>query len=137
MPRPRSPRIVSSRPVAPLFKPGGVPALSQVRMTLDEFEAIRLADLERALQITAAARMGVSRPTFGRILAAARRKVAEALVLGRALRIEGGSVEPAVARRGRCPFCAHRCCADSPDHCARCAEGLVRLERPSVLGRAS
>lgn len=131
MPRPRSPRSVSVHPVARLFKPGGVPALQQVRMTLDEFEAIRLADLERLLQAPAAALMGVSRPTFGRILAAARRKVAEALVLGRALRIEGGSVDAAGPRRGRCPFCAHRCRADSPEHCARCAEGLVRLRAPA------
>jgi uncharacterized protein len=131
MARPRSPRSVSAHPVARLFKPGGVPGLRQIRMTLDEFEAVRLADLERLQQGPAAVRMGVSRPTFGRVLASARRKVAEALVLGRALRIEGGAVEPAAARRGRCPFCAHRCRADSPDHCARCAEGLVQLRRPA------
>jgi predicted DNA-binding protein (UPF0251 family) len=112
-----------------LFKPGGVPAVSQVRMTLDEFEAIRLADLEHLLQERAASRMGVSRPTFGRILAAARRKVAEALVLGRALRIEGGNADLATPRHGRCPFCAHRCRPESPEHCARCASGLVRLQR--------
>ncbi len=129
MPRPRRARSVSSRPVAALFKPGGVPALPQILMTLDEFEALRLADLERSLQTAAAARMGVSRPTFGRILGAARRKVAAALVLGRALRIEGGEVEPVGPRRGRCPYCAHKCCAESPDHCARCGDGLVRLER--------
>jgi predicted DNA-binding protein (UPF0251 family) len=101
--------------------------VSQIRMTLDEFEAIRLSDLERLLQEKAAARMGVSRPTFGRILLAGRRKLAEALVLGRALRIEGGSVDAAAPRRGHCPFCAHRCHADSEDHCARCGDGLVHL----------
>ena len=61
-------------------------------MTLDEFEAIRLADGEGLYQQDAAARMDVSRATFGRILEAARRKVAEALVHGHFLRIDGGPV---------------------------------------------
>jgi predicted DNA-binding protein (UPF0251 family) len=115
--------------VAPLFKPGGVPGLAQVRMTLDEFEAIRLADVERLLQDDAAARMEISRPTFGRVLASARRKVAQALVFGRALRIEGGDVAAAPPGRGRCPWCTHRCRADVPGACERCGHGLVRLGR--------
>lgn len=64
----------------------------EVILTLDEFEALRLADLEGLYQEEAAQRMGVSRPTFGRILGVAHRKVAEALILGKALRIEGGTV---------------------------------------------
>jgi uncharacterized protein len=62
-------------------------------MTLDEFEAIRLADLEQLYQEAAAEQMSVSRPTFSRILEAARLKVADALVHGKALRIEGGPVQ--------------------------------------------
>ena len=69
-------------------------------MTLDEFEAIRLADLDGLYQESAAAQMGVSRPTFSRITAAAHRKLADALVHGKALRIEGGPVHVA----------GHRCC---------------------------
>ena len=61
-------------------------------MTLDELEAVRLADLEGLYQEQAARRMGVSRPTFGRILDCARRKIAQALVGARVLRIEGGHV---------------------------------------------
>ena len=87
-----------------MFKPAGVPLrdLASVEMTLDELEALRLADLEGLYQEDAAGRMGVSRPTLGRILESARRKVAEALVLGRALHIQGG---PVIARPGcgRCP----------------------------------
>ena len=100
MPRPHCCRRISGLPTASLFKPAGVPArsLDVVAMTLDEFEAIRLADLEGRYQEEAAARMGVSRATFGRILDAAHGKVAAALVGGLALRIEGGPV--AVARRG-------------------------------------
>jgi predicted DNA-binding protein (UPF0251 family) len=71
-------------------------------MTLDEFEAIRLADLEGLYQEQAAGRMQVSRPTFGRIIESAHRKVAEALVQGRALVIRGGFAHPAGERCPRC-----------------------------------
>ena len=56
----------------------GVPARSLVEivLTVDEFEALRLADYEGLYQKQAAERMGISRPTFGRIVEAARRKVA-------------------------------------------------------------
>jgi len=67
--------------------------LEQVELTVDEFEAIRLADMEGLYQEAAAQRMNVSRQTFGRILEAAHKKVADALVNGKALSIAGGSVE--------------------------------------------
>jgi uncharacterized protein len=83
-----------------VFKPIGIPVrlLDEVVMTLDEFEAIRLADLDGLYQESAAAQMGVSRPTFSRIVAEAHRKVADAIVHGRALRIEGGPVHVAGQR---------------------------------------
>lgn len=62
-------------------------------MTLDEFEAMRLADLDRLYQEQAAQQMNVSRPTFSRIIDSAHRKIADALVHGKALRIEGGPVQ--------------------------------------------
>lgn len=125
MPRPRSPRKISSRPVVPLFKPGGVRARSQVSLGGDEFEALRLADLERLQQADAAARMGISRQTFGRVLLSARRKVAEAIVRGRALRIDADySGDPEVQELVR----AGRCGAD-PARCARCGQDLVQLGR--------
>lgn len=135
MARPRSPRHVAGRPVATLFKPGGVPALAQIPMGLDEFEAVRLADLERLEHATAARRMGVSRQTFGRVLGAARRKLAQALVLGHALRIDAGEGE--LAGRPRCPYCSHPCRATKgPQACAACAPTLVTLGRPRAAGRA-
>lgn len=67
--------------------------LEQVALTVDELEAIRLADLEGLYQEEAAQRMNVSRQTFGRIIEAAHRKVADALVHGKALSIDGGSIE--------------------------------------------
>ena len=77
------------------FKPAGVPMreLEAVVLALDEFEALRLADLEGLYQEQAAEQMGVSRPTFSRVVESARRKVADALVHGKVLRIEGGPVE--------------------------------------------
>jgi predicted DNA-binding protein (UPF0251 family) len=85
---------VDCAPATTWFKPAGVPLreLEEVTLTLDELEALRLADLEGLYQEAAAERMNVSRATFGRIVESARRKVAEALVRGRALRIEGGPV---------------------------------------------
>jgi predicted DNA-binding protein (UPF0251 family) len=102
MPRPYCRRNIAGRPAASLFKPAGIPLtdIEEVLMTLDEFEALRLADLEGLYQEQAAARMGVSRPTFSRIVEAAHLKVADSLVHGKALRIEGGPV-----RIG-----ARRCC---------------------------
>lgn len=90
MPRPRRGRCVAGEPVVPCFKPRGIPVmkLEQVALALDEFEALRLADYERCYHDAAAARMAVSRPTFGRILAGARHKVADALVNGKLLWIE-------------------------------------------------
>ena len=74
-------------------------------MTLDEFEAIRLADLEGLYQEQAAERMEVSRATFGRIIEIAHRKVAEALIRGKALKIEGGPISPERLGSFRCPRC--------------------------------
>ena len=61
--------------------------LEEVEQGLDEIEAIRLADLEGLYRVDAAARMGVSRQTFGNIIARAHKKVATALLCGKTLRI--------------------------------------------------
>ncbi len=75
------------------FKPSGIPArnLQEVVLTLDELEALRLSEIERLDQHASAGRMGVAQSTFQRIITLARRKLAEAVVNGKALRIEGGS----------------------------------------------
>jgi predicted DNA-binding protein (UPF0251 family) len=95
VPRPFCSRRIAGRPAAPIFKPIGIPVvdLEEVVMTLDEFEAVRLADLDGFYQDRAAGQMRVSRPTFGRIIDSAHRKMADALVHGKALRIEGGPVQ--------------------------------------------
>jgi len=94
MPRPFCCRRINGSPAATIFKPVGIPVreLEEVLMTLDEFEALRLADLEGLYQEQAAEHMKVSRPTFSRIIDSAHRKMADAVVHGKALRIEGGPV---------------------------------------------
>lgn len=94
MPRPHCPRHINWTPGVTYFKPAGVPLrlLEEVTLTLDEFEALRLADLDGLYQEEAADRMKISRPTFGRVVESARRKVADALAHGKALRLEGGPV---------------------------------------------
>lgn len=95
MARPFSCRRIAGRPAASVFKPVGIPVreLEEVLMTLDEFEAMRLASLDGLYQEQAAAQMNISRPTFSRIIESAHRKVADALAHGKALRIEGGPVQ--------------------------------------------
>jgi len=76
-------------------KPAGIRLvdLKESVLTVDEFEALRLKDLEGLEQETAAGRMAVSQPTFHRILSSARKKIADAIVNGKAIRIEGGTYQ--------------------------------------------
>jgi len=99
MPRPKRWRWIGFRPEVTYYKPRGVPLrlLSEIKLSMDEVEALRLADYQGMDQIKAAKAMQVSQSTFQRILTAARRKVSEVLVEGKALRIEGGQVK---MRRG-------------------------------------
>ena len=110
MARPKCCRRVSGIPTSTYFKPRGIPLtdLEETVLGVDEFEAIRLADLEGLYHEKAAAEMGVSRQTFGRIVEAARKKISEALVKGRALRIEGGVFECASGKSFECKDCTHR-----------------------------
>jgi uncharacterized protein len=132
MSRPHKPRIVCQAPMASYFKPRGIPLpfLEEVVLGLDEVEALRLADLEGLEQEDVGKRMGVSRGTVGRLLARAHRTVADALLRGKALRLEGGPVAPP-------PVCAARV-RDGGRHVAR--GGLSERARPqsrraAVLGR--
>ena len=107
MARPKFCRRVSQQPACRIFKPVGVPVkfLEEIVLSVDEFEAVRLADLEGLYQEQAAERMNVSRQTFGRIVESARRKVAQVLCEGMALRIEGGEVELSEKRTFKCDGC--------------------------------
>lgn len=87
MPRPVSKRHIARAPGRVLFAP--VQELEEVALAADEFEALRLADMVGLYQEDAAREMGISRATFGRIVTQARRKVATALVEGKAIRLLG------------------------------------------------
>jgi predicted DNA-binding protein (UPF0251 family) len=119
-------------PESSYFKPRGIPLsmLEEVILTVDEFEAIRLADLETLYQEQAAEKMQVSRQTFGRIIESARKKVAEALVKGRALKIEGGEFEMASLRKFRCYDCKHSWelpyGTGRPENCPSCKGGKIQ-----------
>lgn len=109
MARPFCCRRIGFTPRVVYFKPRGVPlsSLEESELTLDELEAIRLADHEGLYQEDAARRMAISRPTFGRIIESAHKKIAEALIQGKALKIEGGCVETLEMRTFRCYGCQH------------------------------
>lgn len=81
----------------PICKP--LKKLKSAYLTLDEFEALRLADLEGLKQVDAAKRLKISRPTFSRIVASAHMKIADGLVNIKAIRIEGGCCK--IIKRGK------------------------------------
>ena len=96
-------RRVGFIPQITYFRPSEVPLarLQEVCLSVEEAEAIRLKDLEGLEQEECAQRMNISRTTFSRVLSSSRQKVADALLNGKAIKIEGGNFEMAI-RRFRC-----------------------------------
>lgn len=104
MAKPKKKRTVRSDPEVKYFKPRGVPLslLEEAVLAFEELEAIRLTDFENLNQTKAAKKMKISQATFNRILTSARKKIGGALVLGKAIKIEGGDyIMPAVPDRGQ------------------------------------
>jgi len=124
MGRPKKCRWVETEPGVTFFKPRGIPLrnLEQMVITVDELEAMRLADFLEMTQEEVAQKMQVSRPTVTRMLARAHRAVADALVHGKAICIEGGDY-----RLGQqCNFCGQWSEAGEdavPPECCSC-QGL-------------
>ncbi|AGW13746.1 DUF134 domain-containing protein [Megalodesulfovibrio gigas] len=129
MPRPRQCRLVQAAPKTVCFKPQGTPLreLVEVYLPVECFEALRLADHEGLTMEEAAAQMQVSRHTFGRILAQARKALATALVEGHALRIEGGEYQLASV----CDACvaaqAAQVVRTIPEHAAPQEQNMQRI----------
>jgi len=125
MPRPVNCRRIGQTPCVARFKPAGMPCheLDSVTMTLDEFEAIRLTDLEGMYQAQAAEMMDVSRPTLSRIIESAHAKVARMLVHGMELRIEGGFVTSETEPGHACPRCSRMAAGGTP--CPRCRKSAA------------
>jgi predicted DNA-binding protein (UPF0251 family) len=110
MVRPQKNRRVAFNPEISYFKPRGIPMmqLEEVRLTVDEREAIRLSDLLGMSHEEAGRCMGVSRATFGRIIQNGRRAIADALINGKAINVEGGNYRIVTERRiFKCNGCNH------------------------------
>ena len=95
MSRPFKCRRICFIPGVTYFKPAGIPLrfLEENSLSLEEMEAIHLRDMEHLEQVGCARKMNISRPTFQRVLASARQKIADSLLSGKALRIGGGNYE--------------------------------------------
>jgi len=103
MPRPRIDRKIEFQPNITYFKPAGIrmTELDEVILTFDETEAIRLNEIKRIGQKKSAKKMGISQPTFHRLLESARKKIADALINGKAIKIEGGNFKMQGFGRGQ------------------------------------
>ena len=106
--KPRKKRNVLYPPNVQYFKPQGVPVrvLDTVMLTIDEYEAIRLADYENFKHEDAAKKMDISRPTFTRLLESAHNKISDAVINGKAIRIEGGDFN-FLGNRYQCNNCGN------------------------------
>jgi uncharacterized protein len=91
--RQRLRRRIMAEPSVTYFKPAGVPlcSLKETVISFEEFEAVRLKDFLGFEQEVCAQKMGISQPTFHRILVCVRKKIAGAIVEGSAIKIEGGN----------------------------------------------
>ena len=131
MPRPPKCRRVAYIPEVTYFKPAGIPlrALDEVQLSVEEAEAIRLKDLEGLDQEVGAKKMNISRPTFQRVLASARQKIADAILNGKAVSIKGGNFEMAFhrfrCRRGHEWDLATPASA-APEYCPTCSTADVQ-----------
>jgi predicted DNA-binding protein (UPF0251 family) len=89
MPRPRLYRRIQFNPNIIYFKPQGVPMrfLEVIELTIEEVEALRLRNMKDLEQEEAAKKMNTSQSTFQRILSSAYKKITEALIEGKAIKI--------------------------------------------------
>ncbi|MBU0930110.1 MAG: DUF134 domain-containing protein [Nanoarchaeota archaeon] len=93
MVRPRLCRRVRINPSVTYFKPCGIllKELEEIILSVDEYEAIRLKDLEGLEQEVCAKKMSISQPTFHRLVLSARKKIADAIINAKTIRIKGGN----------------------------------------------
>ncbi len=134
MARPCKQRLVCDVATPRAFKPVGRSAgeLHQVTMGRDEVEALRLADVVGLYHEAAADQMGISRPTFGRLIQSARAKLAQAFLTGQMIVVEGGAVRRGRATTFVCGGCGQRRHADRGRRtraCGQCGHSMERLAR--------
>ncbi len=131
MPNRRRYRRINGPPLMEGYKPFGVPLreLESVVMSLEEYEALRLADYENLTHKEAAVRMNISRPTFTRLYDKARKNVAKAFVEGKAILIRGGTY---IAKEYwyRCNSCHETIVSPTPEEsCEKCnSDDIIRID---------
>ncbi len=144
IPRRRKKCRVEFLPEVTYYKPAGVPLreLEEVKLSVEELEAIRLKDMDGLEQEQCAEQMGIARTTFQRHLYSAHAKIADVLVNGKALRIEGGAFEMPAARQFKCAACGHEfevpfCNGQRGIDmaCPNCGRGPVCRARSGIRGR--
>ena len=141
MVRPRKIKFVNFEPDITYFKPRAVPLnqLEEVEITIDELETLRLSNLKNMNQSKAASKMKIHQSTFHRTMARAMKKITDALVNGKAIKIGGGNFEMAV-RRFRCndghewdvPF--ENLIANPPVACPKCRTPDILTLQPGYFG---
>ena len=135
MPRPKRKRIVCREPDYICFRADGIPPAEAVVLTVDEFETIRLVDLEKQTHEETARQMQVSRTTVTEIYESARFKLADSIVNGKNLLIEGGHYQLCEGTQSACSaeeaarrWKAHMPCCDRGS-CAEAFDGEAALPR--------
>jgi len=124
-------RKVHAKPACACFGPEGKTSKGggEVRLKLDEYEALRLADAQGLYQEDAAKKMGVSRQTFGNIINSARQKIADALVSGKSIQITGGTVKLATGGCG--------CGNHAGKSGKRCCSNVQRISLPAAKNKSA
>ena len=123
MARPRNNRTVHTPPLFNEFKPVGVKRmdLQSINLSLDEYEAIRLADSLGLSHLESSEEMNVSRSTFSRLIESARKKIAEFILQGKILKIEGGNIH-FDNNIIKCHGCGHMFKISITEHIDQCPE---------------
>ena len=123
MARPRNNRIVKVPPLFNEFKPVGVTGreLTKINISIDEYEAVRLADNIGLSHLAASQEMGVSRSTFSRLIESARKNISEFIIQGKMLVIEGGNVH-FTKNIIKCFDCGYMFNIDMSEHFDACPE---------------
>lgn len=132
MPRPQKHRKVKCNPAAYYFKPRAVPlaSLEEVILEIDELESLRLADYLALTHEQAAIQMKISRATFGRIVEKARRKVVDAIVNGKAIKISDSFPEQVklktITKCGECGAEIKKECKKNENYCKKCKQSKLK-----------
>ena len=129
MPRPSRCRRVCCEPLVRLFAPQGTEGTEPVVLLVEEYEAIRIVDLEKRTHDQCAQQMQISRTTATEIYEKARFKIADAIVNGKPLVIEGGNYR--ICQESSCCACPGRCRRNTVARAAAQELSLIHISEPT------